>query len=103
MTPARAFDVYTPGKGTYGSLSFEDNWPAKGDYDMNDLSSLTIPITSSPMRQMLSLIYRRTLWFVRSCLYKMVWNLPVPANLVEKAYVKGTPGNTLIKTEPLRC
>jgi LruC domain-containing protein len=35
--PARAFDVYTPGKNTYGSLAFEDNWPAKGDYDMNDL------------------------------------------------------------------
>ncbi len=35
--PDRAFDVYTPGKNVFGSLAFEDNWPAKGDYDMNDL------------------------------------------------------------------
>ncbi|MBX7124699.1 MAG: LruC domain-containing protein [Cyclobacteriaceae bacterium] len=35
--PERAFDVYTPGKGVFGSLAFEDNWPSKGDYDMNDL------------------------------------------------------------------
>jgi LruC domain-containing protein len=35
--PLRAFDIYTPGKNAFGSLAFEDNWPAKGDYDMNDL------------------------------------------------------------------
>ncbi len=33
----KAFDVFTPGAGIYGSLAFEDQWPAKGDYDMNDL------------------------------------------------------------------
>lgn len=35
--PDRAFDNYYPGKGQYCSFAFEDLWPSKGDYDMNDL------------------------------------------------------------------
>lgn len=35
--PQKAFDMFTPGNGVFGSLAFEDQWPAKGDYDMNDL------------------------------------------------------------------
>jgi LruC domain-containing protein len=33
----RAFQTYTPSEFGYGSLAFEDLWPAKGDYDFNDL------------------------------------------------------------------
>lgn len=35
--PNRAFKSYYPGENTFGSLAFEDLWPAKGDYDFNDL------------------------------------------------------------------
>ena len=35
--PLRAFNTYYPAKSTYGTLVFEDLWPAKGDYDFNDL------------------------------------------------------------------
>ena len=35
--PTKAFINYFPSKNTYGTLAFEDNWPKKGDYDMNDL------------------------------------------------------------------
>ena len=35
--PNKAFDVFTPSKDVFGSLAFEDMWPVKGDYDMNDL------------------------------------------------------------------
>ncbi len=35
--PERAFDDYYPSKTTYAQWGFEDNWPMKGDYDMNDL------------------------------------------------------------------
>ncbi len=35
--PTKAFDSYFPGKNTYGTLAFEDFWPRKGDYDMNDM------------------------------------------------------------------
>ncbi len=34
--PTRAFDNYYPATGN-GTLVFEDSWPAKGDYDMNDV------------------------------------------------------------------
>ncbi len=35
--PERAFNIFYPGKNVYGSLAFEDQWPFKGDYDMNDV------------------------------------------------------------------
>lgn len=36
--PSLAYNVYYPGDAnTYGTLAFEDLWPAKGDYDFNDL------------------------------------------------------------------
>lgn len=33
----RAYNNYFPGSGQYGTLLFEDLWPATGDYDFNDL------------------------------------------------------------------
>jgi LruC domain-containing protein len=33
----RAYDNYYPGKDQFCSLAFEDLWPSKGDYDMNDM------------------------------------------------------------------
>ncbi|MBS7566617.1 LruC domain-containing protein [Mucilaginibacter sp. Bleaf8] len=35
--PTRAYISYYPSQNTYASIAFEDNWPKKGDYDMNDL------------------------------------------------------------------
>lgn len=35
--PSRAFNNYYPARNQFGSLAFEDLWPGKGDYDMNDL------------------------------------------------------------------
>ncbi|GAA4334530.1 LruC domain-containing protein [Mucilaginibacter gynuensis] len=35
--PERAFDSYYPSKTRFAQVAFEDNWPKKGDYDMNDL------------------------------------------------------------------
>ena len=35
--PLRAYNTYTPSIQGLGSLTFEDNWPAQGDYDFNDL------------------------------------------------------------------
>lgn len=35
--PAKAFNNYYPAQGTVGTLSFEDQWPYKGDYDLNDM------------------------------------------------------------------
>ncbi|NCD70305.1 LruC domain-containing protein [Mucilaginibacter agri] len=35
--PTRAYISYYPTSSTYATLAFEDNFPTKGDYDMNDL------------------------------------------------------------------
>jgi LruC domain-containing protein len=35
--PARAFNVYYPSSSTYANVAFEDLWPSKGDYDLNDV------------------------------------------------------------------
>ncbi|QQL49518.1 LruC domain-containing protein [Mucilaginibacter ginkgonis] len=35
--PTRAYVYYYPSATTYGNYAFEDNFPNKGDYDMNDL------------------------------------------------------------------
>ncbi len=35
--PERAFNNYFPGEDLWATLAFEDLWPAKGDYDFNDM------------------------------------------------------------------
>jgi len=35
--PNRAFDVFYPGENAFGTVAFEDLWPFRGDYDMNDM------------------------------------------------------------------
>ncbi|MBS7566997.1 LruC domain-containing protein [Mucilaginibacter sp. Bleaf8] len=35
--PTRAYVSYYPSKTGYASIAFEDNWPKKGDFDLNDL------------------------------------------------------------------
>ena len=37
LDPTRAFNSFFPSESSYASLVFEDLWPAKGDYDFNDL------------------------------------------------------------------
>ena len=34
---SRAFNVYYPNQSDWGTVTFEDLWPGKGDYDFNDL------------------------------------------------------------------
>ncbi len=33
----KAFNAYFPAQGVFGNVSYEDNWPAQADYDLNDL------------------------------------------------------------------
>ncbi len=35
--PNIAYENYSPAQGVYGTLAFEDLFPSKGDYDLNDL------------------------------------------------------------------
>lgn len=34
---ARAYNVYYPSQNTFATVAFEDSWPSKGDYDLNDV------------------------------------------------------------------
>lgn len=34
---SRAYDNYFPSEKNFGTLAFEDTWPSKGDYDLNDI------------------------------------------------------------------
>ncbi|MHA4894496.1 LruC domain-containing protein [Pedobacter sp. PWIIR3] len=34
---SRAFTTYSPSSSGWSTLAFEDNWPTRGDYDVNDL------------------------------------------------------------------
>ncbi len=34
---ARAYNVYYPNQNTFATVAFEDSWPSKGDYDLNDV------------------------------------------------------------------
>ena len=36
--PKIAFEYFTPSKDGFGTLAFEDSWPASGDYDFNDIA-----------------------------------------------------------------
>ena len=33
----KAFDIFTPGENIFGSIAYEDLYPSKGDFDMNDV------------------------------------------------------------------
>ncbi len=35
--PLRAYNVYYPNQNTFATVAFEDLWPSKGDYDLNDV------------------------------------------------------------------
>jgi len=35
--PTRAYNNYLPSDKKFGTVAFEDNWPSKGDYDLNDI------------------------------------------------------------------
>lgn len=35
--PNRAFSRYYPDRNTYGTLAYEDQWPKRGDFDLNDV------------------------------------------------------------------
>ena len=35
--PTRAYRNFSPSSNTFGTFAFEDLWPARGDYDFNDL------------------------------------------------------------------
>ena len=54
--PKRAYVSYYPSKTGVASIAFEDNWPAKGDFDLNDLTvSYRYTFTSNAQNQIVDM------------------------------------------------
>ncbi|MDT3403490.1 LruC domain-containing protein [Mucilaginibacter terrae] len=55
--PTRAYITYYPSKTGYANIAFEDNWPKKGDYDLNDLVvSYRYTFTSNASNQVVDMV-----------------------------------------------
>jgi LruC domain-containing protein len=52
----RAYISYYPSESSYANIGFEDNWPAKGDFDLNDLTvSYRYTFTSNAQNQVVDM------------------------------------------------
>ena len=59
LDPTRAFNSYYPNQVDYGTVAFEDLWPAYGDYDMNDLvMNFNYKIVTNAQNQVVDVIVR---------------------------------------------
>lgn len=53
---SKAYLSYFPSETGYGSIAFEDNWPKKGDFDLNDLVvNYRLTLTSNAQNQVVEL------------------------------------------------
>jgi len=53
---SKAYLSYFPSATGYGSIAFEDNWPKKGDFDLNDLVvNYRLTLTSNAQNQIVEL------------------------------------------------
>lgn len=87
----RAFDVYTPGENTFGSVSFEDNWPQKGDYDLNDVVvEYNYQLVTNASNQVVDMIAQYKL-VATGATYSNGFGieLPIDASLVSTATITG--------------
>lgn len=87
----RAFDVYTPGENTVGSISFEDNWPQKGDFDLNDVViEYNYQLVTNASNQVVDMIAQYKL-VATGASYSNGFGieLPIDASLVNTATITG--------------
>ncbi|GAB2990071.1 LruC domain-containing protein [Cyclobacterium sediminis] len=90
----RAFNSFSPGVNSYGTLLFEDLWPSFGDYDMNDLVIDYQVNELSNANNLIKEIQLTTVVRATGAGYRNGFGvqLPVSANQVES--VKGARLNT---------
>lgn len=87
----RAFDVYTPGENSFGSVSFEDNWPEKGDYDLNDVVvDYNYQLITNASNQVVDIIAQYNL-VATGASYSNGFGieLPIDASLINTATITG--------------
>lgn len=88
--PSKAFDAYSPSQNTFGTLAFEDLWPAKGDYDFNDL------VVDYQFKRVLSTSYKVQEWEATirikaiGGLYHNGFGIELPCNASQVVSVTGS-------------
>lgn len=102
--PDLAFNNYYPGDSIFGYLAYEDLWPYRGDYDMNDLlvgyRFNTITNSSNDVKEIQSKIFVKAAG--GSYQHGFGIALPVPGYFVESVngpiysenYITNTPNGT---------
>jgi len=96
--PDIAFASYFPAAGTWGTYAFEDLWPEKGDYDINDLVigfNITYLTNSSNMVTQMKLDYNLR---AAGCSYEL--GAAVQLDLVSASSVRSVSGRDLVGSEP---
>jgi LruC domain-containing protein len=88
--PEKAFNNFYPSKGTVGTLSFEDLWPYRGDYDLNDMViDYNFNQITNASNQVVQIIASLTVKAIGASYHNGFGiQLPVAPNLI--ASVKGT-------------
>lgn len=81
---SRAMNNFTPSKNTYNSLVYEDLWPFRGDYDMNDLVvNYQFQEVTNANNQIVEL---KAKIYVKSCLASIIngwgFQLPIPSSSI---------------------
>lgn len=90
--PNKAFDNYSPGPDEYGSLAFEDNWPAHGDYDMNDaVIDYNYQIVTNTNNKVVEIIAKYSLRAVGATFRNgFGLSLPIAASLIQSSTITGS-------------
>ncbi len=96
--PNVAFASYFPSAGTWGTYAFEDLWPVKGDYDINDLVigfNITYLSNSSNMVTQMKIDYNLR---AAGCSYQL--GAAVQLDNVPASSVVSVSGRDLVGTSP---
>ncbi|GAB1473784.1 hypothetical protein MASR2M69_12250 [Bacteroidota bacterium] len=96
--PTVAFASYFPSAGTWGTYTFEDLWPVKGDYDVNDLVigfNITYLTNSSNMVTQMKIDYSLR---AAGCSYQL--GAAVQLDLVSASSIQSVSGRSLVGSSP---
>lgn len=93
-----AYASYFPSAGKWGTYAFEDLWPVKGDYDINDYVigfNITYLTNSSNMVTQMKVDYSL---MAAGCSYEL--GAAVQLDLVSASSIKSVSGRELVGSEP---
>jgi len=95
--PTKAYISYYPSQTGWATLAFEDNWPNKGDYDMNDLVlNYRYTYVSNAQNQVVTIQTDYSIAAVGASFKNgFGLQLPIPASAVQSVTGQSIKGNYL--------